>query len=869
MYTQFFKLKEKPFNLSPKASIFHDNEGISPAYQELLKGVRAGEKLILLTGDTGTGKTLCAQKLLADLEHDPTYCGITLPFTSLPFDEMLGYICAELDLNFGLGQNDDKLEILEMFLTHGLSAIRSIVIVIDEAQNLASGIFDELINLLKIGEGAKRSIQIVVMARNESDLKLHHPHMATFSQHISRHCHLHALTPSETTSYIKYQLEAVGAAYSDIFTEDAAEKVYDLTQGRPRAINILCDHALIVAANENETIITVDHVNNAHRQQKFDDTIEMRTSLISDAIDRFVNERESEPIVETKTTRESETIEPAISESIDTAEPSPTIYDPQKIPFSLDEEEVIPKADVRPVQSSNGGFWKVSLVSLAVLSIAGLVYYQIQQQQKIISDLEDQLSTVGKSNTTPETVRTTNDATDLARNDDRPDLNIVDHDQAIDTTKTPEKPGSEKTPGEETVYLENQPKPELPSNQDVQKQALGEDNNVIQIKEPANIITTPALETSELEPSSDPLTEEAPYSVTDQLLSIAELQINELKLTNPKGDNALESYKQVLEIDLENVQAREGIATIKEMFLNWAENNISRNKLERARQYYEKALLVDPEDLAIPVKLAELDKMGTEQEDYEIKSGLLGLARDGNAKDIKTLLDKGAYADIQDQRGNTPLMLATDRGHVDVVQTLLKYGANSNQKNKAGDTALINAVWNNQKEIADYLIRNQAKINAANNRGWTSLMYAAIHGYTDLFKKLIANGADLESRTDDQKTTLSIAAHNGQRGIVSLLLENGAKVNTKDKDGWTPLMHAVWNNHATIVQTLLINKSEINHRNKEGWSSLMLAAWNGYDAIIKMLLQQKADKTIKNKDGNTAFELASEQQHYSAVALLR
>ena len=861
MYTQFFKLKEKPFNLSPKASIFHDNEGISPAYQDLLKGVLAGEKLIVLTGDTGTGKTLCAQKLLADLEHDPKYCGITLPFTSLPFDEMLGYICAELDLSFGLGQNDDKLEILEMFLTHGLSAIRSIVIVIDEAQNLAPGIFDELIKLLKIGEGAKRSIQIVVMARNESDLKLHHPHMATFSQHISRRCHLHALTPSETTSYIKYQLEVAGAAYSDFFTGDAAEKVYDLTQGRARAINILCDHTLIVAANENETIITVDHVNNAHRQQKFDDTIEMRTSLISDAIDRFVNGREPDSIVTPETVPEPETIEPVISESVVNIEPAPTIYDPQKLPFSQDEKETIPT--VHHDQKSGGGFWKVALGSLAVLSIASLIYSQIQQQ-KIISDLEGQLSAVDGSNTTPETEI----ATELLRSDDKPDFNIVDHEQKIETAEPAIKPVIE-TPENETVYLEDQPIPDHSSDQGVQKQAMNEDNNVVQIKKSENTVTPSVPETSEPEISPDPLIEEAPFSVTEQLLSIAELQISELKLTNPQGDNALESYKQILEIDLENVQAREGIASIKEMFLGWAENNISSNKPDRARQYYEKALLVDPEDLEIPAKIAELDELNNEPESNEIKSGLLGLAREGNAKDIETLLDKGAYADIQDQRGNTPLMLATDRGHVDVVLTLLKYGANSNQKNKAGDTALINAVWNNQIKIADLLIRNKAKINAANNRGWTSLMYAAIHGHTDLFKKLIDSGANLESQTDDRKTSLSIAAHNGKRGIVSQLLENGAKVNTKDRDGWTPLMHAVWNNHPTVVQALLLNKSKINHRNKEGWSSLMLAAWNGDDAIVKMLLQQGANKTIKNKDGNMAFDLASEQQHYSVVALLR
>ncbi len=860
MYTQFFKLTEKPFTLSPKASIFHDNDGISPAYQALLDGVCSGEKLILLTGETGAGKTLCAQRLLADLEHDPKYCGITLPFTSLPFDEMLGYICAELDLSFGLGQNSDKLEILEMFLTHGLSAIRSIVIVIDEAQNLASGIFDELINLLTIGKGAKRGIQIVVITRNESDLKLNHPHMEAFNQQISLRCHLHALTSDETRSYIKYQLKAAGAAYSDIFTEEAAERIYELTQGVARSINILCDHALIVAANENETIITIEHVNNAHRQQKFDSTIEMRTSLISDAMDRFVNDRDHTPEIEARMVQGPETIEPEISESVVTIEPAPTIYEPQQASFSGGKEEVIAMAGHDLVtQKSSSSFGKVALTSLVVLSIAGLIYYQIQQR-KIISDLEEKLSGVNGNNAISETVATTENIIQLPSGGAKLEIIDVEHKEENATTELPLKPESKLTPESETIYLKSQELSDLhPSDHDVQE------------KENEDIITAtpPIPETSEPDPTGQIVDEGTPDSAIDQLLSIAEYQISELKLTNPKGDNALESYQQILEIDLENVQAREGMASIKEMFLSWAENNIGNNNLDRARQYYEKAMLIDPNNLEIPEKLAELEETDNEQEISSIKSGLLGLAREGNALDIKILLDKGAYADIQDQGGNSPLMLATDRGHIDAVLILLSYGVNTNLKNKAGDTALINAVWNNNLRITKHLIRNKAKINAANNRGWTSLMYAALRGHTNLFKMLVENGANLESQTDDRKTSLSIAAHNGQRGVVSLLLENGAKVNTKDKDGWTPLMHAVWNNHPTIVQTLLINKSKINHRNQEGWSSLMLAAWNGDDAIVKMLLQQGAEKSIKNKDGKTAIDLASEQQHYSVTAFLR
>ena len=877
MYTQFFKLKEKPFKLTPKPSVFHDNSGITPAYQSLINGILSNEKLILLTGDTGTGKTLCAQRLLADFEQNPEYCCFAIPFTSLPFEEILGYICAELNLTFGLGQNDDKLEILDTFLTHGAGPIRSVVIVIDEAQNLANGIFDGLVKLLEMGEKAKRDIQIVVMARNESDLNLSHPHMAAFSRSISLRCQLQPLTPAETPSYIRYQLEAAGANYSDIFSEQAAARIYDLTQGRARPVNVLCDQTLGVAASEKETIITVDHVDSAYRQQKFDDTIEMQTSQISDAIARFANEREHDsvskpiPISAHPELQEPETIEPIINESmIVTEEPAQIIPEIQTSP-SHAEDKVTEQQPIHelPVHESNNSFFKVALSSLAILSIAGFIFYQIQQQ-KVILDLEKEITDLKGNVSSSETVATTVEVVELSPDTEQVVIETVAQETGSDNTESSIEP----VPENETVYLANQNQQPLDQNSDtaIQKSPLSEDNGVKQIITPVKkeVIkeTSTASDNAEIL-VNQPIAEETPTSAISQLFSIAEYQISELQLTEPEGDNALESYQQILEIEPENEQAKEKIISIKGMFISWAENNIGSNKLDRARRYYQKALLIDPEDLEIPQKLTELDDQIKEQESGEIKTGLLGLAKEGNTRNIKTLLEKGAYPDIQDQRGNTPLMLATDRGHLDAVLALLANGADPNLKNKAGDTALINAVWNNQVKIADQLMRKKANINTTNNRGWTALMYAAIHGHIKLFQKLIKNGADLESRTDDQKTPLSVAAHNGQREIVSLLLQNGARVHAVDKDGWTPLMHAVWNNHATVVQILLLNDSEINFKNKDGWTPLMLAAWNGYESIVEMLLKRGADKSITNNEGVLAFDLASDQRHYSIVALLR
>ncbi len=873
MYIDFFKLKHKPFKLTPDPDVFHENSRQFVVYKSLLDGLLGGKRLILLSGDTGTGKTLCVQRLVNDLESEPGYRPVIIPYLSLPFDEMLGLICSELNLNYGLDHDDDKLEILERFLEHGVSPIRSIVVIIDEAQNLASGIFDDLTALLALGERTKRDIQLVIIARSESDLNLNHPHMAAFRGRIELHCHLEPLSPKETASYIRYRLQAAGAAYTDLFTEEAAQKVYELTQGRARSINILCDLTLDIAAAEREPIITVAHVEKAYHQQRFDDTVEIQTSQISEAIAQFVNEQGKE--TEPSFLPEPETVEHIKPEKVDTVEESlPRISDPEDQEVSFKDHEVPGTAGPRlkldntlETKASGKSLWGKTIGLLVVLAIIGFVYLQYTGQP-----LWQKKGTTAER---PQVMASTGDGKVVHL----PEQEVAE--QVVSTKEDPETAANTHDAGGEpqpTIYLTDQEEQLAAleaSEVKISKQPLNEDNGVVytieksaDIESGAESDTATKAEIAQFNSVQVKKTEDAAVEV-EQLFSIAESQIDELKLTEPVGDNALETYHQILAIEPGNEQAREEILKIKSMFLTWANNNLESNRLTRARHYFQKALIVDPEDSDIPQQLARLDRLIEEQKDHIIKAGLLELSKEGNVDDIQILLEKGAYPDVRDQRGNTPLMVASDRGFIKIVKTLLKHGADPNLKNNAGDTALINAVWNNHTAIAGLLIRSKAHINTANKRGWTPLMYAALHGHYELFRLLLKNGANMEARTKDGKTALSIAAHNGKRKIVSLLLQNGASPHTTDTDGWTPLMHAVWNNHATVVQILLLKGALVNQQNVEGWTSLMMAAWNGYEPIVKMLLQNGADKSLVNKEGNTAFELASEQKHYSIVAHLR
>lgn len=68
------------------------------------------------------------------------------------------------------------------------------------------------------------------------------------------------------------------------------------------------------------------------------------------------------------------------------------------------------------------------------------------------------------------------------------------------------------------------------------------------------------------------------------------------------------------------------------------------------------------------------------------------IVRQGDSTWLRYLIQKGANPNIQDGRGNTPMMLAVETGYAEGVQILIVYRANVDLANSSGETPLIRAV---------------------------------------------------------------------------------------------------------------------------------------------------------------------------------
>jgi ankyrin repeat protein len=80
---------------------------------------------------------------------------------------------------------------------------------------------------------------------------------------------------------------------------------------------------------------------------------------------------------------------------------------------------------------------------------------------------------------------------------------------------------------------------------------------------------------------------------------------------------------------------------------------------------------------------------------------------------LRFLLSKGADANIQDADGNTPAMLAVEKGFTDGLDSLIRYKANLNLANSRGETPLIRAVQLRRVDLVRTLLAGGANPDQA------------------------------------------------------------------------------------------------------------------------------------------------------------
>jgi general secretion pathway protein A len=263
MYSDFYGFREAPFNITPDPRFLFFSDRHREAFNHILFGIRERKGFIQITGEVGAGKTTVCRAILEELGPAVRTALILNPY--LTGSQLLRTLLTEL----GLPAPEDKVEclqVLNQFLLDQLVLGQDVVLFIDEAQDLADEVLEEVRLLSNLETDQRKLLQIVLVGQPELREKLNAHRLRQLRQRITVRYHLAPLTRGEMERYIEHRLHVAGANGAPTFSRWALGTIYRYSKGIPRLVNAVCDKALLCGFVTGDDHLTWGHVRRAIRE---------------------------------------------------------------------------------------------------------------------------------------------------------------------------------------------------------------------------------------------------------------------------------------------------------------------------------------------------------------------------------------------------------------------------------------------------------------------------------------------------------------------------------------------------------------------------------------------------------------------------
>jgi general secretion pathway protein A len=250
-----FGLKENPFVPSPNPRFLYLTDQTNACLFKCKFVIEERQGLSLIVGKIGYGKTSVLRELLNGYIDDETYKIAMLPNGSFPSEMQLAKaISSELGLPSRrslLAQINEIRDYAFQIYSDG----GTIILIIDEAQNLKGAQFDFLRELLNFESNEAKTIQIIVAGQPEIETKL-----ATKPALVSRIIltnYLDTFTYEDMVAALEHRIRLAGGNLN-IIGEDALKALYVASRGVPREIMKIANASLLLAAVNQTKPITED-----------------------------------------------------------------------------------------------------------------------------------------------------------------------------------------------------------------------------------------------------------------------------------------------------------------------------------------------------------------------------------------------------------------------------------------------------------------------------------------------------------------------------------------------------------------------------------------------------------------------------------
>ncbi len=259
MYTDFYSLSARPFQLTPDHRFFFEARPHKKALAYLNYGISQGEGFIVITGDIGAGKSTLVDHILSNF-IGRNLVAAKMVSTLLDADNMLRMVAQTFDVPQEDCDKATLLKRMETFLVDSHRLGKRVLLFVDEAQNLPQDALEELRMLSNVQMEGHQLLQFFLLGQPAFRRTLASKNLEQLRHRVISSYHLGPLEVQETRLYIEHRLRQVGWNEDPKISNPAYLVIHEATGGVPRKVNLLCDRILLFAFLEERHHIDADVV---------------------------------------------------------------------------------------------------------------------------------------------------------------------------------------------------------------------------------------------------------------------------------------------------------------------------------------------------------------------------------------------------------------------------------------------------------------------------------------------------------------------------------------------------------------------------------------------------------------------------------
>jgi general secretion pathway protein A len=268
-YEAFYGLQEQPFSLSSDPTFLYHSVAHDRAAQAMLDAIRRRDGIVVLTGEVGVGKTMLCRALVEQLDRRTLTSLVADPFDAA--EDLLKTVLVDFgvisredvtDGPLARASRADLSDALRDFL-FSLAPLQAFaVVIIDEAQRLSVDLLEQIRVVGELG-GDEQLLQLMLVGHPALSATLAKPELRQLVRRVSARSSLGPLAGDEVAGYVTHRLGVAGTSPRVEFDDASIARLYELSGGVPRTINLLCDRALAVGWAASATTIDEQTVDSA------------------------------------------------------------------------------------------------------------------------------------------------------------------------------------------------------------------------------------------------------------------------------------------------------------------------------------------------------------------------------------------------------------------------------------------------------------------------------------------------------------------------------------------------------------------------------------------------------------------------------